>query len=117
LRGDAVDENLAAVAGRHHARSAVQRGAEVVLAAHFGLAGCDTHSHRQLQRVLRGDRGVDGRPWRLECRTYPVTGVLEQPTVMRRNGVPHDLVVSDQRPPHRISIRLPPTGRTLDIGE
>ena len=87
LRGEAVDEDLAAVACRHHPCRAVQHDAEVVLAAQLGLTGGDTHSHGQLQRALRGDRSVDGRPWRPERRAHPVTGVFEQPTVVRRNGV------------------------------
>ena len=96
-RGEAVDQDLAAVACRHHPCRAVQHGAEVVLAAQLGLTGRDAHPNRQVQRALRGDRGIDGRPWRFERRAYPVAGVLEQPTVVRRNGLAQDLVVGDQR--------------------
>ena len=53
-------------------------GAEVVAAAQLGLAGGDAHPHRQLQRALRGDRGVDGRARRREHRAHPVAGVLER---------------------------------------
>ncbi len=71
---------------RHHPRGAVQHGAEVVAAAQFGLAGGDTHPHRQLQRSLSGDRGIDRRTRRGEHRAHPVAGVVEQPAIVRFDG-------------------------------
>ena len=49
------------MAGGHDPCRPVQRRTEVVVAAPFSLAGRDAHAHRQLQLVLRLDRGVDRR--------------------------------------------------------
>ncbi len=117
LRRRAVEQDLAAVAGRHHPRGAVEHRAEVVVAAQLGLAGGDAHPHRQFQRPLRGDGGVDGSTRRREHRAHPVAGVLEQPTVVRRNGFAQQLVVSRERGPHRVRVGFPPPGRPLDVGE
>ena len=56
----AVQEDLPAVAGGHQPRHPVEHRAEVVAVAVLGLARRDAHAHRQLQRALRGDGGVDG---------------------------------------------------------
>ena len=65
------------MACRHHPRGPVEHCAEVVVSTQFGLTGGDAHAHRQFQRPLRGDGGVDGGARRSECRAHTVTGVLE----------------------------------------
>ena len=110
-------QDLTAVTGGHHPRSPIQHRTEVVAVAQFGFAGRDPHPHRQLQRPLRSHRGIDRRPGRRECGTHPVTGVLEQPTAVRLDRRAQHLVMCGEGLPHRIRVCLPPTGRTLDIGE
>ena len=105
------------MAGGHHARGAIQDGAEVVLVAQLGLAGGDTHPNRQLQRPLRVHRGIDSGPRGREHRADAVTGVLEQPSVTAVDGFTQHLVVGRQCDTHRIRVGLPPPSRTLDIGE
>jgi hypothetical protein len=84
---------------------------------HSRSRGRQPHPHRQLQHPLRGHRRIKRTPRRGECRTHPITGVLEQPAPMRLDRPGEDLVVCGQRHPHRIRVGLPPTGRTLNIGE
>ena len=107
-RGGAVEQDLAAMAGRHHSRGAIEHRAEVVVSAQFGLAGGDAHPHRQLQRPLRGHRGIDGRTRRGEYRAHPVAGVVEHLAAVRRDGLAQYFVVGLQRHPHRVR-RRPPT--------
>ena len=101
----------------HYPCGAIQHCTEIIPVPQIGLTGRNAHPNRQAEFALRGNRGIDGRTRRLECRAYPVAGVFEQPTIMRRNGVAHDLVVCGQRSSHRLRVGLPPTGRTLYVGE
>ena len=71
-------QNLTAVPGGHHPRSAVEHRPEVVPVAQLCLTGRHAHPHRQLQGPLRGHCGIDSRLRRRECCAHPVTGVLEQ---------------------------------------
>ena len=48
---------------------------------------------------------------------HTVPGVLEPPAPVRLNRRAQHLVMGGQRHPHAIGVGLPPTGRTLDIGE
>jgi hypothetical protein len=74
-------------------------------------------THRQLKLALRGDRSIHRRPRRRERGTYAVTGVFEQPTAVPLDRRAQHLVMRGQRRPHPLPIGLPPTGRTLHIGE
>ena len=101
----------------HHPRGSIEHRSEVVPVSQLGLAGRQSHSHRQLQLPLRVDRGVHSRHRRREGRHATVARVAEQePVIPLDRGAQH-LVVCGQRHPHRIRVGLPPTGRTLDIGE
>ena len=73
-------QDLTAVPGGHHPRRTVEHRTEVVPVPQFGLAGRQPHPHRQLQRPLRGHRGIHRGPRRRERGAHPVTGVLEQPS-------------------------------------
>ena len=116
-RGRVGYQDLTAVSGGHHPRSPVEHRAEIVTVPQFGLTGRQPHPHRQLQRSLRSDRSINRRPRRRERGSHTVTGVAEQkPVVPLDRGAQH-LVMGGQRHPHRIRVGLPPTGRTLDIGE
>ena len=75
-------QDLPAVPGGHHPRSPIEHRTEVVGPPQLGFAGRDAHPHRQLQRPLRGHRGIDRRPGRGERGAHPVTGVLEQPAAV-----------------------------------
>ncbi len=110
-------QDLTAVSGGHHPRSTIEHRAEVVAVAQLGFAGRQPHPHRQLQRPLRGHRGIHRRPGRGERGAHPVTGVLEQPAAVRLDRLTQHLVVGGQRRPHRLRVGLPPTGRTLNVGE
>jgi hypothetical protein len=110
-------EDLPAVPGGHHPCRTIEHRAEVVRLAQLGLAGRQTHAHRQLQRPLRGHRRIHRTARRGERRADPVAGVFEQPAAVRLNRRPQHLVMGGQRRPHRLRIGFPPTGRTLHIGE
>ena len=110
-------QDLTAVPGGHHPRRAIEHRTEVVRPAQLGFAGRDPHPHRQLQRPLRGHRRIDRRRRRGERGTHAVAGVLEQPAAVRLDRLAQHLVVGGERRPHRFRVGLPPTGRTLHIGE
>ena len=110
-------QDLTAVPGGHHPRRAVEHRPEVVPVAQLGLTGRDAHPHRQLQRPLRSDRSIDSRPRRRERGNHAVTGVAEQKPVVRLDRGAQHLVMRQKGRPHRIRVGLPPTGRTLNIGE
>ena len=116
-RGRLGQQDLAAVAGRHHPRGPIQHRTEVVRLPELRLAGGQSHPDRQLKLLLRGKRGVDGRSSRGECCTNTIAGVLERPAPMRFDRAAQHLVMGCQGGPHALRISLPPTGRTLDIGE
>jgi hypothetical protein len=105
------------VTGGHHACGPIQNRSEIVALRQLGFAGRDPHPHRQLQRPLRGHRGIDRCPRRGERGTHPVTGVLEQEAAVRLNRLAQHVIMGGQRRPHPLRVGLPPTGRTLDIGE
>ena len=63
IRCCAVEQDLPAVPGRHHPCRAVEYCAEVVAFAKFGLTGRQAHPHRQFERALCGDRGIDRSTW------------------------------------------------------
>ena len=110
-------QDLTAMPGGHHPRRTIEHRTEVVRPPQLGFAGRQPHPHRQLQRPLRGHRRIHRRPRRRERGAHPVTGVLEQPAAVRLDRPAQHLVMGGQRHPHRIRVGLPPTGRTLDIGE
>ena len=103
--------------GRHYPRSTIERRTEVVTLAEFCFPGRNPHPHRQLQRLLRGHRSINRGFWRGERGAHPVTGVLEKEAAVRLDRLAQHLVMGGQRHPHPVSIGLPPTGRTLNIGE
>ena len=103
--------------GGHHSCGSIEHRTEVVPIAQLGFAGRNPHPHRQLQRPLRGHRGIDRAPRRGERGTYTVAGVLEQPAPVCLDRLEQHLVMDGQRRPHRFRVGLPPTGRTLNIGE
>ena len=110
-------QDLTAVSGGHHPRGAVEHRAEVVPVAQFGFTGRDAHPHRQLQCLLRIDRRIDRRSRRGERGDHAVSGMAEQEAVVRLDRGAQHLVMRQQGRPHCIRVGLPPTGRTLDIGE
>ena len=57
------------------------------------------------------ERGDDER------RAHTIAGVLEQPAPVRLDRRAQHLVMGGQRRSHRVRVGLPPTGRTLNIGE
>ena len=110
-------QDLTAVPGGHHACGPIQNHAEIVARTQFGFAGPQPHAHRQLQPALRGHRGIHSRTRRGERGAHPVTGVLEHPTPVRLDRRAQHLVMGGQGDPHRVRVGLPPTGRTLNVGE
>jgi hypothetical protein len=108
---------LTAVTGGHHPRGAIQYRTEVVRPPQLGFAGGDAHPDRQLQRPLRSHRSVDRTRWRGERGAHPITGVLEHEAAVRLDRRTQHLIMGGQCCPHRIRVVLPPTSRTLDIGE
>ena len=103
--------------GGHYPRGPVENRAEVVPVPQLGLTGRHAHPHRQLQRNLGSDSGINRALRRGECRAHPVTGVFEQPAPVRLDCPAQHMVMRGQRRPHAIGVGLPPTGRTLDVGE
>ena len=81
--------------GRHHSCGTVY-GAEIVPAAQLRLAGGQAHPHGEFEHTLRGDAGSDCSAGRSECRAHTVTGVLEEPTLVRLNGSAQQPVVRSQ---------------------
>ena len=110
-------QDLTTMSSGHHSCGSIEHRSEVIAVAQLRLAGCQSHSHRQLQRPLRVDRGVHGGDRRREGRHDTVAAVAEQEPVIRLDGRAQHLVVHGQRRPHRLRVGLPPTGRTLHIGE
>ncbi len=102
--------------GRRQRRT-VEHRTEVIPLAQLGLAGRQSHPHRQLQCPLRSERGIHCGSRRGERRAHPVAGVLEHVSAVRLNRPVQHLVMGGQRHPHPIGVSVPPTGRTLDIGE
>ena len=96
--------------GGHHPRSTIEHRTEVVRPPQLGFAGRDAHPHRQLQRPLRGHRGVHRTLRRGERGTHAVTGVLEQPAAVRLDRRAQHLVMGGQRHPHRHPRRSPTDG-------
>jgi hypothetical protein len=69
--------------GGHHACGSIEHRPEIVPVSQLGLAGCQSHSHRQLQLPLRVDRGVHGGHRRREGRHETVARMAEQEAVIR----------------------------------
>ena len=113
----AVEQDLPAVPSGHHPRRTIQRRTEVVPVTQLGFASRQAHPHRQLQRPLRGHRRIHRRLRRGERAAHPVAGVLEQEAAVRLDRRAQHLVMRRQGRPHRVGVGLPPTGRTLDVGE
>jgi hypothetical protein len=103
--------------GRHHPRSTIEDRTEVIRPSQFGFAGRDAHPHRQLQLPLGRHGSIDRCPRRRECRTNPVTGVLEHEAAVRLDRRAQHFVMHQKGRPHCVRICFPPTGRTLHIGE
>jgi hypothetical protein len=116
-RGRLGQQDLPAMPGGHHPRRTVQHRTEIVALSQLGFPGRQPHPHRQLQPQLRGHRGIHRRARRGERGAHAVTGVLEQPAPVRLDRRTQHLVVCGQRCPHALRVGLPPTGRTLNIGE
>jgi hypothetical protein len=110
-------KDLTAVPGGHHPRRAIQHRTEVIRLPQLSFAGCDPHPDRQLEFPLRGHCGIDRRPRRGERGTHTIAGVLEQEAAVRLDRRTQHLVMSGERRPHPIGVGLPPTRRTLHIGE
>ena len=110
-------QDLTAVTGGHHACGPIQNRSEIVARTQFGFAGRQPHPHRQLQPPLRGHRGIHRRTRRGERGAHPVTGVLEHEPAVRLDRRAQHLVMGGQGFPHPIRVGLPPTGRTLNVGE
>ncbi len=89
----------------HTATEAPSRASsEELLLELLCLAGRQPYPHRQLQRALRSDSGVNGEFRRGERGTYPIAGVLEQPALVRLDRGAQHLVVREQGrtvPPRR----------------
>ena len=111
------EQDLTAMPGSHHPRGTVQHRTEVVPVPQFGLAGRQPHPHRQLQRPLRVHRGIHRRPRRGERRAHPVAGVLEQKPPCASIAARNTSSCAASATRIAIGVGLPPTGRTLDIGE
>jgi hypothetical protein len=105
------------VPGGHHPRRTIEHRAEIVALAQLGFTRRQPHPHRQLKRLLCGHGGIHCRIRRGESRAHTVAGVLEQEAAVRLDRRTHYLVMGGQRRPHLIRVGLPPTGRTLYIGE
>src|SRR5271155_1083552 len=103
--------------GSHHPCGPVEHRTEVVGPPQLGFAGRDAHPNRQLQRPLRGHRGTPRGARRGERGAHAVAGVLEQPAAVRLDRPAQHLVVGGEGDPHLVRVGLPPTGRTLNIGE
>jgi len=110
-------QDLTTMSSGHHLCGTIEHRSEVIPISQLGLAGCQSHSHRQRQLPLLIDRGVHGAHRRREGRHETVAGVAEQEPVIGLDQCAQHLVVHDERRPHRIRVGLPPTGRTLDISE
>jgi hypothetical protein len=54
---------------------------------------------------------------RRERRAHTVTGALERESAVRIDRRAQHLVMDGERVPHPLSVCLPPTGKTLNIGE
>ena len=117
LRGRPVEQDLAAVACRHQSGRAVQHWAGIIAIVQLSLSGCDADAHRQFQRPLCGDRGVDGGARRGEYGAHPVAGVLEDVARVRLDRLAQHLVVRVQRHPHPLRVGFPTPSGTFDIGE
>ena len=101
----------------HHPLGTVQHRAKIIGSPQLGFTGRQSHPDRQLQLLLCGHRGIDRGPRRRERGTHAVTGVFEHEAAVRLDRRAQHLVMRGQRRPHPVRIGLPPTGRTLDIGE
>ena len=101
----------------HHPRGTIEHRPEVITLAQLSFTGRQPHPHRQLQCPLRGYSSVDCGPRRGKRGAHSITGVFEQVTALRLDRVTQHVVVCGQRHPHLIGVGLPPTGRTLHIGE
>ena len=55
-------QDLTAMPGGHHPRRTIEHRTEVIPVPQLGFAGRQPHPHRQLQRPLRGHRGIHRRP-------------------------------------------------------
>ena len=103
--------------GGHHPGGAIEYRPEIVPSPQLRLTGGQPHPHRQLKFSLRHYRGVDSRSSRGERGAHAVTGVLEQPAPVAVDRATQQFVMSGQRDSHAVRVRLPPTGRALDVGE
>ena len=110
-------KDLSTVSSGHYPCGAIQHCTEIIPVPQIGLTGRNAHPHRQLQRPLRSDRGVDGRLRRRERRRHTIAIVAEQKTVVRLDRGAQHLVMRLKGRPHRIRVGLPPTGRPLNIGD
>jgi len=86
--------------GSHHSRHTIEHHAEVVTLPQLGFAGRNPHPDGQSEIALSGNRRVQRRSRRRECRAHTVAGVLEQPAPMRLDRLTQHLVVGGKRGPH-----------------
>ena len=116
-RGEPVQQDLAAVTARHHPRRTIEHCAVVVGAPQLGLTRCDAHPNRQREIPLCRYRRLDCIPRRLKDGAHAVAGVLEHLAVMVVDlGAQYPIVVFECDA-HLVSVGLPPSGRSFDVGE
>jgi hypothetical protein len=96
--------------GGHHPRRPVEHRTEIVVSPQLGLAGRNSHPHRQFQRTLGGHRRIDRTRRGGEGGTHTVAGVLEHEAAVRLNRRTQYLVMGGQCPAHGICVVLPPNG-------
>ena len=112
--------------GTHHPRGAVHGRAEEVVTLLDQRSCVDAHASPELTARWPGgcaetELGLDGRArGRVDAREHgghTVAKVLEDAAAVALYRGPDDLVVPSERGGHVRAVQLPPTSRTLDIGE
>ena len=110
-RRRSVEQDLTAVAGRHHPRSAIEYRAEVVAlrassASPVAMPIRTGNSRARWAATAASTAALRRR----EHRTHAVTGVLEQPAVVCLDRIPQLRIVSRECRPHRFRRRPPIAG-------
>ena len=125
-RGHLRAHRLAAMRHRHQPGRPVHRRTEIVPVPLLDLPGVQPHPHPQRrpdrphlahQRRLGVQRRRQGVTRPGERGREPVTPSREHQPAMPSDRRLHDLVMADQRHPHRVRRRLPQPGRPLHVGE
>ena len=122
----AEHEDLATMTDRKETGGAVERRANVVPIALFGLAGVQGHPHPQTagqrpglsgQRALRVEHGGQRVRSRRKRRVERIPHGLEDVAAVLGDGGAQEIVVPAEGGPHRLGMLLPQPGATLDIRE